>query len=197
MMRAALQMAERDFGTLIAQCRDGDMQAFRTLVRENQSYAFGLALRMLHNEQDAEDVVQEAFIRVWKHLSDFNPQNRFTTWLYSIVSNLCLDRLRSEKRWRKFVTRQDSSHESEQLPGIQRPEDIQSNRELVGIIRQLTERLPPKQRLVFTLRDFEECSVAETSEITGLSVGAVKTNLYHARRQIRQILSREYDLKGA
>jgi RNA polymerase sigma-70 factor (ECF subfamily) len=190
-------MLERDLGPLIARCQSGDMQAFRTLVRENQSYAFGLALRVLHNEQDAEDVTQEAFIRVWKHLRGFDPRSRFTTWLYSIVSNLCLDRLRSEKRWRKLVTREDTGNESEQLPGTQRPEDIQSNIELVGIIRRLTERLPPKQRLVFTLRDFEECSIEETSEMTGLSVGAVKTNLYHARRHIRDILSREYDIKGA
>jgi RNA polymerase sigma-70 factor (ECF subfamily) len=150
---------------------------------------------MLYDEDEAEDVVQEAFIRVWKHIDEFKGEHRFTTWLYAIVSNLCLDRLRRRKRTRRIFARYEQNPEIEHLADIPVTDEVHSNNDLVRIIRVLAERLSPKQRLVFALRDLQECSVEETAEITGMSAGSVKSNLCHARRHIRAMLESVYDVK--
>jgi len=186
---------DQDSRDILLRSQKGDKEAFGQLVSRHQSYAFGLALRLLHDEQDAEDVVQDAFVRVWTHIGDFNPENKFTTWLYTIVSNLCLDRLRRKKRWNKLSSRAEDSLDREAVPGNPQPEEIHANRELVQIIKRLMLHLSPKQRLVFALRDFEECSIEETSAITGMSEGSVKSNLCYARRHIREMLASGYDVK--
>jgi len=188
-------MNDQDIQDILLRSQNGDSIAFGTLVSRYQSYAFGLALRLLHDEHDAEDVVQDAFIRVWNHIGEFKPENRFTTWLYAIVSNLCMDRLRRGTRWRKLLARESEGLDPEGVPDVERPEEIHANRELVRIIKQLVLHLSPKQRLVFVLRDLEDCSVQETSAISGMSEGAVKSNLCHARRHIREMLAMTYDLK--
>ncbi|MGB5875115.1 MAG: RNA polymerase sigma factor [Bacteroidota bacterium] len=188
-------MPEAEVQDLIIRCQEGDRAAFRDLVVNHQSFAFGLALRMLCEEHDAADVVQEAFVRVWKHIDDFNPENRFTTWLYAIVSNLCLDRLRGRRRARRLFARSEEASDFEALPDLQLIDEVHSNRELVRIIRLLAEKLSAKQRLVFALRDLQDCSIEETSAITGMSASSVKSNLCYARRHIREMLARSYDVK--
>ena len=79
---------------IISLCIKGNKEAFRRLVEKYQPYAYALSLRLLCHEEDAKDVVQECFIRVWHHLHKFNRKNKFTTWLYTIVSNLCYDRIK-------------------------------------------------------------------------------------------------------
>jgi RNA polymerase sigma-70 factor (ECF subfamily) len=188
-------MKDQDIQEILRRSQEGDRIAFGELVSVHQSYAFGLALRLLHDEHEAEDVVQDAFIRAWNHMGGFNPENKFTTWLYTIVSNLCLDRLRRKKRWRKFHAPIDDGTALEAMSGLARPEEALVNRELVRIVRLLTDRLSPKQRLVFVLRDLQECSIQETIAITGMSESSVKSHLCYARRHIRALLAKGYDVK--
>lgn len=169
-----------------AACR-GDSSAFAAVVRATQGLAFSLAFRFLSDEEDAKDVVQEAFVNVWKHLADFDPSKKFTTWLYAIVSNLSVDSLRSRKR-RRTLLAAGSENRTDPID----PADIESihaNAELAAIIRRLTGDLPPTQKLVFTLRDLQDCSIAEVAEVTGLSVGSVKTNLHLARKRMKELLT--------
>jgi RNA polymerase sigma-70 factor, ECF subfamily len=163
---------------LLQRCRDGDQQAFDDLLNDHQAFAYSLACRLLQDSDEAQDVVQESFIRVWRHLSRFDGRVRFTTWLYQIVTRLCLDRLKARRRRLNLFERnsQEPGHSPEQEYDQQ---DIQEH------ILAAAATLPIKQQLVFTLRDLQDLSIAEVQRITAMSNGAVKTNLYLARRAIR------------
>ncbi|MBN2357402.1 RNA polymerase sigma factor [candidate division KSB1 bacterium] len=166
-----------------------DLNVFRRLVETHQSYAYALAIRLLHNRQDAEDVVQEAFIRIWRHRSRYNPEVKFTTYLYKIVVRLCYDRLRSRKRRRRVI---DSEMEVNSACAADDNDEIADidQQELLQRIHILASALPLKQKLVFCLRDLQGLTIDEVKQVTGLSTAAVKTNLFHARKFLREQLTR-------
>ena len=170
----------------------GDLAAFERLVRTHQQYAFSLAVKFLSDEAEATDVVQESFLRVWKHIDTYNPDQKFTTWLYRIVANLCIDRLRSLQRERRVFPSLRPDLALEGIPDERNWETLHSHQQLAEIVLMLSDRLSEKQQLVFTLRDLQDLSVDEVANITGLSVGSVKTNLHYARKYIRDILVRKY-----
>lgn len=165
-----------------------DRDAFRKLVERYQSYAFKLAFRLLCHEEDARDVVQESFIRVWKHLPKYNPQNKFTTWLYRIVTNLCYDRIKAESRRAKVFSFGFTEHYPGSTAISYSLEDQVGNKEIAERIIQIANNLKTKQRMVFVLRDLHDLSIREVSEILSITTGSVKSNLYHARRNIRKKL---------
>lgn len=180
----------------IAGSRDGDERSFARLVHKWEPVALRFALRMLSQENDARDTVQEAFVRVWQNLDHYDMERPFSTWLYKIVANLCLDRLRANIRRRAVF---DSIESGETLPAIDGsdgPEARASDRQVAGMIRRVSAQLSLKQRLVFTLRDLEDLPVEEVVRITGLSNASVKSNLYLARRAVREMLSRFYQIGG-
>ena len=171
---------------IISRCQQGDKDAFRWVVRTHLRMIFSLALKMLCDEEEAKDLVQETFIRVWQSIKGFDTQKTFSTWIYTIASRLCIDRL---KRARKVVAlpedelvlRRFASDGDEQLS--------LENKEWVSIVRTLAENLSDKQRLVFTLCQLEGLSSAEVEQITGLDARQVKSNLYVARQTIRKRLN--------
>ena len=169
---------------IIDQCKNRDEKSFRILVERFQSYAFNLAFRLVLNEDDAKDVVQESFIRIWKHIHHYDQKVSFTTWLYKIVVNLCYDSLKSSRRRNhmkiSLADNQALSITNDQVSGNA------GNKDLIRKIRQLSKNLTIKQRMVFVLRDLLELPVKEVSRILGLTEGAVKTNLYLARMNIRE-----------
>jgi len=179
---------------LIGRCAERDVLAFEQLVRQFQSYAFALAMRLLCNEEEASDAVQESFVRVWKHLDRYDRGRKFTTWLYTIVTNISLDRLRAIKRNRRLFSSRDEDPSIDDIQDERDLHEIHSNEELAGMIRALTDELPLKQRLVFTLRDLQDLSVEEVSQASGMSIGSVKTNLHYARRRIRQRMAEKYNV---
>jgi RNA polymerase sigma-70 factor, ECF subfamily len=182
---------------ILNRCKNGDTSAFRMLMEEYQGYAFALAFRIVCNEEDAKDIVQEAFIRVWKNIGRYDPAVKFTTWLYSIVTNLCFDAMRARKRMPAAASKaglEDVVLASTALDDD--PEKLFATHELASVIAALTETLPPTQRIVFVLRDLQQLSVREVCDILGLSEGSVKTNLVYARRCIRQRLERDYSPRG-
>lgn len=187
---AGLQYEVREDVVSRSQCRD--LAAFEQLVRKYQPYAFSLAMKFLCDEAEASDVVQESFLRVWKHIDRYDPNQRFTTWLYKIVSNLCVDRFRSLKRSRSIFLSRDRDPVLEDLPDERDWETLRSHEQLADIIKTLSSRLSRTQKLVFTLRDLQDLTVEEVVGITGLSIGSVKTNLHYARKSIRDMLVRHY-----
>jgi len=166
----------------IRQCQLGDKEAFRWVVHTYQRMVFSLALKMLCDEEEAKDIVQDTFLRAWQRIRDYDSKKAFTSWLYTIASHLCLDRLKSRKHivslpedaatLRNIVASFDSQHTLE-------------NREWVSIVKLMAEGLSPKQRLVFTLCLLEGLSSSEVEQITGLDARQVKSNLYVARQTIR------------
>jgi len=172
----------------IAQSKQGDSEAFRKLVEEYRSYVFSLSFRLLCNEDDANDAVQETFIRVWTHLQSFKSEMRFSTWLYKIATNVCYDRIKALKRGNNLISLTLDDAILLNQPSLENIEAAVINDELGKIIKFITNELTPKQKLVFTLRDLEGLEVDEIVAITGLSPKKIKSNLYCARQYIREKL---------
>ncbi len=181
-------MAESTSQEIIAQALGGSNEAIRFLVVQNQAFAYSVAYRFLGNSEDAEDIVQEAFIRLWKNLHKYNPEVKLTTWLYRIIANLCLDFLKSAygRQRKNTVDVHPAVHHS-----IGSDELIQSN-ELNRWIQEAASGLTPKQKAVFILRDLEDLSVEEVCGILSMSAGNVKSNLYYARKQMSEKLKKYY-----
>lgn len=177
---------------LLEGSKRGDLASFEAIVRRYQQYAYSLAMKFFSDADEASDIVQESFVRVWKHLGRYDSRQKFTTWFYKIVANLCIDRLRSLERHRRLFLSQEG--ELQTLADTRDWSELQHRRHVLEIIRILAAALPPTQRTVFTLRDLQDLDVDEVAEITGLSVGSVKTNLHHARKFIRGALIRDYDI---
>lgn len=169
---------------LIVLSRQNDTQAFRKLVEAHQYMVYTLAFRLLCNDEDAKDVVQETFIKVWKHLDSFNTELKFSTWIYSITAHQCYDILKKTKQ--NSILRIDDQDRIRAFISNEDMEKTLINAELSQIIIFLTRDLTPKQKLVFTLCDLEGLEVEEIKSITTLSAGKIKSNLYLARQYIRK-----------
>jgi RNA polymerase sigma-70 factor (ECF subfamily) len=162
---------------LIESCIKGDVHAFRELIEKLQMYAYMLAFRILLNDEDAKDAVQDSFIKIWRNLGSYNCKYLFTTWMYRIVVNTCIDRLKEVKK-RSEVYFENANESS-------CTEDSLGNRELAKQIRQLSKGLPEKQRIIFILNDLQGLSLDEASEVLNMPKGQVKSNLYYARKSIK------------
>jgi RNA polymerase sigma-70 factor (ECF subfamily) len=169
---------------LVARARQGDEAAFEQLVLRHQRYVFNLAYRVLGDYAEAEDVTQEAFVRVWRGLSGFRGQARFTTWLYRIVHNLCLNRLPGLRR---ELLQTEPLEEVLANPDPS-PADLFDVRERLAFLHAQLDRLPEKYRLVLTLRYLQHLSYAEVAAALDVPMGTVKTHIHRARRLLRERL---------
>lgn len=168
----------------IIKAQQGDLSAFNHLIELKKDYIYRLALRVLMDHEHASDVTQEAFIRMWKKLHRFRIGARFNTWIYKIVINLCYDRLKSLKRYRRIFESESSGNEN--IAGANNLEKEIEDREALSVVQQVVKTLPLKQRLVFVLRDLEDMDIDEIAGTLKISTGAVKSHLYLARKAIRE-----------
>jgi len=170
---------------LINKCRGGDRDAFRLLVKAYHRLVFSVALKLLGDEDRAKDIVQETFIRVWQKLDSYDDNAKFSTWIYTIASRLCLDELDKMRRT------QPMPEDAEVLDSYTSDQGAHSqleNKQWVAIVRTLANELSPKQRLVFTLSQLEGLQNDEVMQITGMDADKIKSNLYVARQTIRERL---------
>ena len=170
---------------LIEECRGGNFNNFRKLVELTSPFAYSVAFRMLGNEDQATDVVQETMVTIWLKLKKIKTAEVYKTWIYRIVVNKCYDEMRKRKRNPEFVA-DDHTWELISNRISEGPSSALENGETAKIIRILTDRLSTRQKTVFVLSDLEGMSNDEISEITGISKSAVKANLYHARKSISE-----------
>src|SRR6202167_900150 len=190
------QVVKEDEPVLVAAAKAGDISAFETLVSRYERKIFRLAQNITQNREDAEDVMQEAFLKAYEHLSGFQGNSRFYTWLVRIAVNQALMKLR--KRRPNVVSIDEEVNTGEDL--IPReiedwgpsPEDRYKQTELSGILSEVITDLDPSFRIVFQLRDIEELSTEETAEALGLSIPAVKSRLLRARLKLRQKLNKYF-----
>jgi len=179
---------------LITKCKSGDMQSFRQLLEHYQPYVYSIAYRFMNNKTDAEDLVQDCFVKVWKNLHRFDERFKFTTWLYKIITNLCFDRFKQKKR--EKTTTYEDVYEYKNFESFD-PTDVESNcinNEMRELITKLVNELSPKQKMIFILRDLEDVDVSEVGKIMKLSPGKIKSNLYYARKNIREKLETIYNV---
>jgi len=175
---------------LVNMAMSGNTLAFTSLVERHTRYVSGIASRFLMREEETRDVVQDTFIRVWKHLANYNGHTLFTTWLYAIAFNLCLDRIRVKKRKAEFrFTEENMGRIYEQADSTDPVNDIDSG-SITRAIRNYSEELSMVQRHVFVLRDLHDLPVSEVCRLTGYDTDKVKSNLYHARKFMREKLTK-------
>jgi RNA polymerase sigma-70 factor (ECF subfamily) len=175
---------------LVSLIRQGNAVALGQLVERHQHYITRIVSRFLFCEEDTQEVVQDTFIRIWKHLDDYDGRCRFTTWVYTIAFNLCLDKTKTLKRRRDI--RIPLNYETLAAYHLEITDHtINSDHAGLGkVIRVFAQQLSKVQRLVFVLRDIQDLPVEEVCHITGFDTDKVKSNLYYARKFIREKLEK-------
>jgi RNA polymerase sigma-70 factor, ECF subfamily len=190
-----------DESALVARAKTGDAQAFTDLVNQYERKIYRLAKHITQNDEDAEDVLQETFLKAYEHLDNFQGNSKFYTWIVRIAVNESLMKLRKRKGDRtvpldepvdtgeEMVTREIAVWDDN-------PEQRYSREEVQDILDKAVEGLKPDFRTVFILRDIEELSTEETAEALGISIPAVKSRLLRARLALREKLTRQFKRKG-
>jgi RNA polymerase sigma-70 factor (ECF subfamily) len=171
---------------LIRRSAAGDTRAFRELVEHHQSFAFAVAYRFTGHPDDARDVAQEAFIKLWNNLKRYRKEIKLSTWLYTIIMNQAFDHLKSAHH------RAARQTEDVQVSAAQSDPAEQDRVELLDVIARLASTLTPKQQSVFVLRDLEGLDSQEVETITGMDASQIKSNLYYARLTLREKLEKYY-----
>ncbi len=187
---------------LVQAAKAGDVSAFEELVRRYDRNVFRIAQHITQNREDAEDVVQDAFLKAYGNLAQFQGQSKFYTWLVRIAVNEALMRLRRRRPERMVSLDEDVKTEEDTMPRevadwSPNPEQQYGQAELRDILGKTIQGLPPSFRTVFVLRDVEGLSTEETAEALGLSVPAVKSRLLRARLQLRERLNRYFKKRHA
>jgi RNA polymerase sigma-70 factor (ECF subfamily) len=186
---------------LVARARQGDTASFSVLLRRYEGKIFRLAMNITQNREDAEDVLQEAFLKAYEHLDQFLGNSKFYTWIVRIAVNQALMKLRKRRSDRAVsLDEQIDTGEDTVVREIAAwdpdPEVRYSQQELNEILDSVINELAPIYRTVFTLRDVDGLSTEETAEALDLSVPAVKSRLLRARLQLRDKLTRFFKRKG-
>ena len=181
---------------LVEASTSGDIAAFEELVRRYDRKLLRIAQQVTRSLEDAQDVVQEAFLKAYQKLNQFQQKSKFSTWLIRIVLNESLMKLR-KRRYTQEAPRDYENENGENLPldvvdWSPDPEQLYSRAELQNILSQALEELPPILRIVFVLRDVEGLSIKETTAILDLQPSAVKARLLRARLQLREKLSKYF-----
>jgi RNA polymerase sigma-70 factor (ECF subfamily) len=187
---------------LVRRAKRGDDQAFEELVRRYDRNVFRIAQHITQNREDAEDVVQEAFLKAYGNLAKFQEQSKFYTWLVRIAVNEALMKLRRRKPERTVSLDEEVKTEDDSLPRevadwSPNPEQMYNQAELREILTRTIQGLPAGFRTVFVLRDVEGLSTEETAQALELSIPAVKSRLLRARLQLRERLNRFFQKRAS
>jgi RNA polymerase sigma-70 factor, ECF subfamily len=199
-VRSGMPPADLD---LLARLRAGEELAFEELVRRETRHLLAVARRVLRNDDDAEDAVQQAFLSAFRALPTFNGQSRLTTWLHRIVTNAALMKLRTRGRRPEDSIEDllpnylEDGHHVEQFSEWALPADRRLlQRETRAQVRAAIDRLPESYRTVLLLRDIEELSTEETARALGVNANTVKIRLHRARQALITLLKPELDRVG-
>ncbi len=166
---------------LLKRCQEGDQDAFQSIVQRYQRRTYWIANHMINSYEKAQDISQEAFLRVYRNIHRFDLKKNFYTWLYQIVTNLCIDHLRKQKR-----NPLGALDESIGIPDSKRgPLGIVEASDLGGKVRRVLDTLPPKYSSVLVLRDIQGFDCKEISEILGATNATVRWRLHRARKMFK------------
>jgi RNA polymerase sigma-70 factor, ECF subfamily len=180
---ARLPVTAVDDGALVQQCLAGDTAAFDELVERHRRQVYQVCYRFVNNHEDASDLAQDAFLRAYRALHTFKGNSAFSTWLYRVAVNVCLNRV-SERR---AATEPIDQREHEDVRG-EMPDRAVLRQEQAATVRAAIARLPKKQRATMILRVYHELPHEQIAAILGSSVGAVKANFFHALGNLKKLL---------
>src|SRR5882757_9028935 len=188
------QLKAMDDAAVVTSFLEGEERAFQELVERYQTRLLNFIYRTIGDREKAEDLVQEVFIRVYRHLHRFDRSKKFSTWAYTIASNLAKNELRNRSRNPLVLFQTIKKHwEADHRPlqfedATARPDDLYRKRYLKEAVDQCVDQLPTHHRAVFVLRELEGKSYAEIAEITGCNLGTVKSRLNRARNSFAQLI---------
>lgn len=184
---------------LIERSKNGDVSAFEMLIEAYQKKVFNLAYRIIGNYDDANDIAQEAFIRIFRSISGFRGQSSFSTWIYRITTNVCLDEIR--KRKNKSVQYLDDDIQTDDgkmqrqiISDDPLPEEIAERKELRAAINDSLGELKEEYRIIITLRDIQGMSYEEIAKVLDCPTGTVKSRINRARQALKNVLLTKREL---
>ena len=180
---------------LIQELRKGDEQAFKTLVETYQDIVFNTAIGIVQNAEDAEDVAQEVFIRIFRSIHSFKGESKLSTWIYRITTSCALDLIRSKKSKKRFAFLQRLFGEGNvpiyEVPDFYHPGVAMDQKENASKLFKAISQLPENQKVAFTLHKLEDLSYQEISEVMQTSISAVESLMHRAKQNLRKILEKE------
>jgi RNA polymerase sigma-70 factor (ECF subfamily) len=184
---------------LVQRAQAGDREALSALVQSQQTYVYSIAMSLMHNPADAADMTQEAFVRLLRSLGTYRAETKFTTWLYRLVTNICLDGLRRRGRPVDSLDASASTQGGDDAltPGERladndrwtQPEEEIQLRESAAEVRAALETLPPQQRLALTLHYFQDQRYEDIAEVMGLPLNTVKSHIRRGKERLALMLS--------
>ena len=179
---------------LVKEAKSGNVHSFEALIYKYDKKVLGIIIAMVGSDEEAQDLYQEVFLKVYKSIKKFRRDSNFYTWLYRITVNVCLNYRKKRKLNQRFVNLDDNRDEEDDLPIMQfeskekTPDKKIEEKELKKLIKDAIDTLPEKQRMVFYLKHYQEKKISEISEIMGCSEGTVKNYLFRASEKLKKVL---------
>jgi len=179
--------------SLIEQSKAGNIESFEKLIADHQKKAFNIAYRVLGNLEDANDVTQEALIKAYRGIKNFNGKSSFSTWLYTIVNNACIDFIRKNRKTnltyldREYET-EESSYKLQVYNHEETPEELFEKKEVKRIVHEAINRLSYEHKRIIVLRDIQQFAYQEIAEILNCSEGTVKSRISRARKNLKILI---------
>jgi len=184
--------------SLIEQSKAGDIESFEKLIVTHQKKVFNIAYRVLGNLEDANDVTQEALIKAYRGIKNFNGKSSFSTWLYTIVNNACIDFMRKNRKTnltyldREYET-EESNYKIQVYSNGETPEELFEKKEVQRIVREAINRLSYEHRRIIVLRDIQQFTYQEIAEILNCSEGTVKSRISRARKNLKILIQEKLE----
>lgn len=171
----------------LSAAKQNNKRAWEKLVRENESLVYHIAYRMMQNEEEAKDISQEIFIKVYRNLQKFDEKSAFSTWIYRIAVNTCIDALR-KKKGKETVSWEEQTQQQKEnsTEAPETPEEIYLKKEKQIQIMNLMQNLSPEHKAVLLMRDMEDMTYGEIAECLSVSLGTVKSRIARAREQFKK-----------
>jgi len=180
---------EPDDRQLVQTIREGDAEAFETLVRRKTSKVYALCYRVIGNAEDAKDISQLVFIKLWENLEKYDPQYAFDTWLYRMITNVAIDFMRNKHSRDTAVNSNlrlvKTSMDADQVVTVQR-------KEVENVFNEISDVLSPKQKTIFVMNQMEDLPSAEIAKILGCRESTVRNHLFNARKAMQLQLQKRY-----
>lgn len=188
------KLSDCDDHELIRRTLDGEREAFSELVKRYQGRAYGVAIGIVGNRDDALDVVQDSFVKAYSALKNFRFDAKFYTWFYRLLTNKAIDKMREISRnpgtsFDETWMTKEEGHGTGDSEFYERPDDVASRKELREIMKEAIQSLPERHRTVILLREVEGLSYQEIAEILDISIGTVMSRIYYGKEKLRDLLS--------
>ena len=184
-------MTDQNEARLVKRAKQGDMHAFEELIIQHEKIVYNVALRMMNHSEDAKDISQEVFLKAYRNIGNFDERSQFSTWIYRITANTCIDEMRKRKGRQSFsleeeLESEEGSMQRQVADAGESPEESMLREEQKSEILQALESLSPEHKVAVILRDIKGLSYEEIAEILELTLGTVKSRISRGRNQLKQ-----------